>query len=400
LQMTVSDITTPSLAYTIIENDASLMTFCENNKTIEWMAVDTEFIGERRYETLLCLIQVATSEGYYLIDPIRVTNLKPFLDLIESPLILKITHAGENDYRLLNQNWNIIPQNLFDTQVAAGFIGLGYPISYAKLVEKELDKTIDKGYAATDWEARPLKTKQVEYALSDVTHLREIFESQCRQLKSIGRFEWVVSEMKIWETPQYYKRDPHKEALMNTMMQSMRTQKQIFLIRLYEWRRLEAQRLNYSKEMILPAKFISPIIKAIDNGKQALLDSRIIPDRLVEQNWKTFRELYENKATSEEFEILKRLPPSKKEDPKREVAIELLHILVKFKCMESGIAPQLVMNKSDLVYLQPGEALFASDENDWRKDFLGEALLQWLNGRGELKVSIEHDRVMVTSDLR
>jgi ribonuclease D len=92
--MTVSDITTPSLAYTIIDNDASLIAFCENNKTIEWMAVDTEFIGERRYETLLCLIQVATFEGYYLIDPIKVTNLKPFLDLIESPLILKITHAG------------------------------------------------------------------------------------------------------------------------------------------------------------------------------------------------------------------------------------------------------------------------------------------------------------------
>jgi ribonuclease D len=399
-KMTVSEISTPSLAYTIIENDASLIAFCENNKTIEWMAVDTEFIGERRYETLLCLIQVATAEGYYLIDPIRVTNLKPFLDLIESPLILKITHAGENDYRLLNQNWGIIPQNLFDTQVAAGFIGLGYPISYAKLVEKELDKTIDKGYAATDWEARPLKTKQVEYALSDVTHLKEIFDSQCRQLKAKGRFEWVVSEMKIWETPQYYKRDPHKEALMNTMMQSMRAQKQIFLLRLYEWRRSEAQRLNYSKEMILPAKFISPIVKSIDNGKQALLDSRIIPDRLVEQNWKTFRELYENKTTPEEFEILKRLPPSKKEDPKREVAIELLHILVKFKCMESGIAPQLVMNKSDLAYLQPGEALFASDLNDWRKDFLGEALLQWLNGRGELKVSIEHDKVVVTSEVK
>jgi ribonuclease D len=398
--MTVSDTMLPSLAYTIIDNDASLISFCENIKSVEWMAVDTEFIGERRYETLLCLIQVATVDGYYLIDPIRVTDLKPFLDLIESPLILKITHAGENDYRLLNQNWHVVPQNLFDTQVAAGFIGLGYPISYAKLVEKELDKTIDKGYAATDWETRPLKTKQVEYALSDVTHLKEIYDSQTLQLKAIGRYEWVVSEMKIWETPQYYKRDPYKEALMNTMMQSMRTQKQIFLLRLYEWRRSEAQRLNYSKEMILPAKFISPIIKSIDNGKQALLDSRIIPDRLIEQNWKTFKELYDAKATPEEFAILKRLPPSKKEDPKRDVAIELLHVLVKFKCMESGIAPQLVMNKSDLAYLQPGAALFASDDSDWRKEFLGEALLQWLHGRGELTVSIEHDKVVVTSGIR
>jgi ribonuclease D len=397
--MTVLDTKVPSLAYTIIDNNTSLITFCENNKSTEWMAVDTEFIGERRYETLLCLIQVATADGYYLIDPIKITDLKPFLDLIESPVILKITHAGENDYRLLNQNWQIIPKNVFDIQVAAGFIGLGYPISYAKLVEKELDKTIDKGYAATDWEARPLKTKQIEYALSDVIHLKKLYDSLTSQLKAIERYEWVVSEMKIWETPQYYTRDPHKEALMNTMMQSMRTQKQIFLIRLYEWRRSEAQRLNYSKEMILPAKFISPIVKSIDNGKQALLDSRIIPDRLIEQNWKTFKDLYDAKATSEELAILKRMPPSKKEDPKRDVAIELLHVLVKFKCLESGIAPQLVMNKSDLTYLQPGAALFSTDVNDWRKEFLGEALLQWLHGRGDLSVSIEHDKVIVTSNV-
>ena len=395
--MTITDTTFTNLDYALIEDDLALINFCNQNKDIEWMAIDTEFIGERRYETLLCLIQVATVEGFYLIDPLRVTDLKPFLALLESPAILKITHAGENDYRLLNQNWDLIPQNLFDTQVAAGFVGLGYPISYAKLVEKEMNVVVDKGYAATDWEARPLKRKQLEYALSDVTHLREIYESQRNQLEAKGRYDWVQSEMKIWETPQYYTRDPHREALMNTMMQSMRTHKQIFLLRLYEWRRSEAQRLNYSKEMILPAKFISPIIRAIESGKQALLDSRIIPDRVVEQHWKTFRNLFETKPTDAEFEILKRLPPSKKEDPKRDVSIELLHILVKFKCMESGIAPQLVMNKSDLTYLKPGEDLFADDLNDWRKDFLGEALIKWLHGRGELHVEIKHDTVLVTS---
>jgi ribonuclease D len=395
--MTVTERTSTNLEYAIIENDTTLIEFCQNNKDIEWMAIDTEFIGERRYETLLCLIQVATAEGYYLIDPLQVKDLKPLLDLLVNPTILKITHAGENDYRLLNQNWDIIPQNIYDTQVAGGFVGLGYPISYAKLVEKELNVVIDKGYAATDWETRPLKRKQLEYALSDVIHLKEIYDSQCKQLKSNGRYEWVRSEMKVWEAPQYYERDPYREALMNTMMQGMRTHKQVFLLRLYEWRRSEAQRLNYSKEMILPAKFISPIVRGIESGKQALLDSRIIPDRLVEQHWKLFQHLLEEPATKEELQVLKRLPPARKEDPKRDVSIELLHVLVKFKCMESGIAPQLVLNKSDLTFLKPGEALFTEGENDWRKEFLGEALIQWLHGRGELHVVIEHDKVMVTS---
>ena len=172
------------LNYTLIETTKALEEFYSANCTTPWMALDTEFIGERRFETLLCLIQVATSEGFFLIDPIQLKDLTLFLKLLEDPNILKITHAGENDYRLINQVYNIIPQNIFDTQIAAGFVGLGYPTSYGKLVEKELNCVLDKGYAATDWEARPLKRKQLEYALSDVTHLREIYESQRNQLEA------------------------------------------------------------------------------------------------------------------------------------------------------------------------------------------------------------------------
>jgi ribonuclease D len=250
-----------TLDYTLIETADALKNFYDTNQHVEWLALDTEFIGERRYETLLCLIQVASPNGYFLIDPIKITDLTDFLRLIEDEKILKLTHAGENDYRLLNQNWGTIPKNVFDTQIAAGFVGHGYPTSYAKLVEKELSFSLDKGYAATDWEARPLKRKQLEYALSDVVYLYDLYKNLQRRLLKTKRVKWVESEIQRWETPQYYKRDPHREALMNTMMQSVKQHKQVFLLRLYEWRRSEAQRLNYSKEMVLPAKFIAPILR-------------------------------------------------------------------------------------------------------------------------------------------
>lgn len=255
-------ITKTNVDYTLIEKAADLRQFCAAHQHIEWLAIDTEFIGEKRYEVLLCLIQVASPLGYYLIDPFFVGDLKPFLSLVEDEKILKISHAGENDYRLLNAYDGTIPKNVFDTQVAAGFTGHGYPVSYGKLVEKELHVTLDKGYAATDWEARPLKHKQLEYALSDVVYLHRIYLKLKGELLETNRLSWARTEMLRWETPQYYEKDPNREALMNTMMNNLRQPKQLFLLRLYEWRREEAQRLNYSKEMILGAKFIAPIVRS------------------------------------------------------------------------------------------------------------------------------------------
>ena len=385
-----------TLDYTLIETSKDLQNFYETNKNVEWLALDTEFIGERRFETLLCLIQVATPNGYYLIDPIKISELTPFLALLEDEKILKLTHAGENDYRLLNLYWGTIPKNLFDTQIASGFVGHGYPTSYGKLVEKELGVAIDKGYAATDWEARPLKKKQLEYALSDVIYLYDLYQKLRNSLLKNNRLTWVESEMEKWESPKYYERDPNREALMNTLMQSIKPHKQVFLLRLYEWRRNEAQRQNYSKEMVLPAKYIALILRGIDSGKQALLDSRIIPNRLIEQHWSVFQSLSQAKITEEEAEILKKLPPLSKEDPKKDISMELLHVLVKFKCLESGIAPSLVLNKSDLTYATPGEDLFRLSSLDWRREFLGDAMLKWLNDRGELAVIMDSNKVFVT----
>jgi ribonuclease D len=388
-------MTKETVQYTLVETELDLQDFYDNNQSVRWMALDTEFIGEKRYETLLCLIQVATPKGFYLIDPIKLPHLKPFNQLLESEHILKITHAGENDYRLLNAQHDVVPRNVFDTQIAAGFVGHGYPISYSKLVERELNANIDKGYAATDWEARPLKRKQLEYAISDVVHLYDLYIKLQNKLIETGREQWVMYEISRWETPQYYVRDPYREALMNTMMQSLRQHKQIFLLRLYDWRRKEAQRLNHSKEMVLPSKFFAPIVLGIDMGKQALLDSRIIPDRVITQHWETLRDLYNTKSTPEELDILKRLPPLSKEDAKRDISMELLHVLVKYKCHESGIAPTLVLNKSDLTYAQPEDVIIGSEEHDWRSEFLGEAMVKWLNQRGELTVDVNDNKVVV-----
>ena len=131
--------------YEYIDEQEDLIQFYESNSAVEWMCFDTEFVGEKRFVTRLCLIQVATINGNYLIDPFSIGNLDPFIKLIVDPAITKITHAGENDYRLLFNQLNITPENIFDTQLAAGFVGYRYPISFRKLVEQELGLFLKKG---------------------------------------------------------------------------------------------------------------------------------------------------------------------------------------------------------------------------------------------------------------
>jgi ribonuclease D len=385
-----------AIPYILIETQDDLEHFYLENKNVTQLAFDTEFVGEKRYYTLLCLVQVATEHGFYLIDSLKVKDLRPFLRLLEDPSILKITHAGENDYRLLYQNFETVPQNIFDTQVAAGFLGYGYPTSFMRLVEGELEVRLDKGYAVTDWEMRPFKKKQLEYALNDVYYLNDLYLRLSAQLQKAQRLNWALSEMKYWESPQYYERDPDHEALSSTLMRDLRVHKQVFLLRIYRWRRDEAERKNYSKDMILPAKLISPLLKNMDAGKQTLLDNRTIPNNVIEQHWEHLCRLSKGKPTQNELDTLKKLPQTVNTTAKQDISGELLHVLVKYKCAESGIASSLVFHKSDLIYAQPGEDIFTEGDNDWRKAFLGTALTALLNRRGELKVQMDGNQITLT----
>ena len=126
--------------------DRELDKFYEENKNVEWIGFDTEFIGEKRFHTLLCVVQLSTPIGFYIIDALRINDFSSITKLIEDPNILKLTHAGDNDYRLFYKRFNIIPKNTFDTQIAAGFVGYKYPTSFQKLVDKELKVHVPKGY--------------------------------------------------------------------------------------------------------------------------------------------------------------------------------------------------------------------------------------------------------------
>ena len=382
--------------YTLIENAAALRQFAAENSQVKWMGFDTEFIGEKRFTTLLCLIQIATEHGYYLIDTLKIKKLEPLLQMMQDPAILKITHAGENDYRLLHHQFGIRPRNIFDVQIAAGFVGYKYPISFQKIVEKEVGVRLSKGYTVSDWEARPINSRQIKYALNDVLYLHDIWIALKQKLEALNRLEWVLEECKTYEDEAFYYSDPHKEALNNSMMLSLSTKEQVFLIRLYEWRRQQAKRKNHSKEMVLQNKLIAPIVRHIGSGKGALKNHRRIPDHVIRNHWDTFNKLYEQKLNAKEQEVLNRIPPKVVENQQQDTIMELLNLLLRYKCQQNKLSPDLVLNRTEFKKMKTDLNYFDSKlEKSWRKDFLGKEMINWLKNRDRLEIEMQADQFII-----
>lgn len=380
--------------YQLIDTPQELDQFAAATRDLEWMSFDTEFIGERRYYTLLCLIQICTENGTYLLDPLALDHIDPFLKLIENPNILKITHAGDNDYRLLFNNYGTIPKNVFDTQIAAGFAGYRYPLAFSKLVSSELNIKLGKGYAVTDWQKRPFAEKQLRYALDDVLPLRRLYLSLNEQLEQKGRAHWAQEECALMTEADYFERHPHHEALTSNLVKAVRPKEQLFLVRLLEWRRSLAERKNYSKEMILSSKLVSHIMRAVKSGPDALRQNRRLPNKTVKKYGDLFVEMYNETITEEEKEILAQIPNEPRESENDEALSELLYLILKYRAQEEDISPSMVTSRNSIKRMRYDEEYREEFlKSNWRRELLGKDFIGWLRQIDRLKVRISGGKI-------
>lgn len=384
-------------SYLFIDSPQDLARFYQENSSVPWLCFDTEFVGEKRYWPRLCLIQVATENGNYLIDPFGCGKLDPFLALIEDAKICKITHAGDNDYRLLNNLFGTVPKNIFDTQIAAGFLGYRYPISFRKLVETELGWHLKKGYAVADWEARPFQQRQLNYALEDVLPLYRLWKKASDKLRKGKRTDWAKEEFEKLESAAYYDKSPYHEAVNSNMIKSLATKEKLFFLRLTKWRVKTAERRNHSKEMVLPSKMINHIVRNVGAGKDALKKNRRIPDKITDQLGDIFVELYQLEETPEERAMLSKIPDfDKGDDQNEDIIIDLLYLLIKYKCIEEKVATSLVCSKNQLLRFKLDQAYQQESIGDgWRRKFLGDDLVQWLDHLEDLKLEINGGKIEI-----
>lgn len=383
-----------SSSFELIEKQGELDHFYAQNRGCGWLALDTEFVGEKRFLTRLCLIQAATEHGNFVIDPFSLQNLDPLLEMIQDPATVKITHAGENEYRIFYQQYDIVPQNVFDTQLAAAFLGYKHPVSFRRLAENELGIKLDKTLTTADWEARPLNRKFLRYAMDDVIPLYALMRQMETKLERHGRLDWAKEEFAQLESDDFYIKDPNSEALGNSMMKSLNTKEKVFLLRLYQWRREQAEAKNYSKEMILPAKHIAPIVKGVASGLEGLRHNRRLPDKIVQNHGRLFIQMFGDPARPEEIALLSRIETEEEIDPMEEILQEILYLLIRYKCLESGITPSFVLPKSALRKLKNGlDDLSENFENGWRRRLLGEDIFHWMRNYDRLEMAVEAGRI-------
>src|SRR5580765_6070966 len=195
----------------LITTTADLAAACERLGKHWVITVDTEFLRETTYYPLLCVVQMASPEEAVVIDTLADgIDLAPFFKLMANEKVLKVFHAARQDIEIVWHRAKIIPHPVFDTQVAAMVLGYGDSISYDQLVQRITGDALDKSHRFTDWSRRPLTAAQLKYAVSDVTHLRDVYQTLSADIAKRKRSEWVDEEMGVLTSPDTYRMEPEQ----------------------------------------------------------------------------------------------------------------------------------------------------------------------------------------------
>ncbi|KTQ98187.1 ribonuclease D [Aureimonas ureilytica] len=368
-----------------ITTTAALSDACRTLAKAEFVTVDTEFIRETTFWPELCLIQMASDDLAVLVDPLADgMDLQPFFELMADRSVLKVFHAARQDVEIIHKLGGLIPEPLFDTQVAAMVCGFGESIAYDQLVARTTKGRIDKTSRFTDWRRRPLSQEQLDYALGDVTFLRDAYRFLAKALEVEGREDWLADEMAVLGDPATY--DIHPDDAWKRL--KLRIRKPIELAVLKEiaaWREREARAKDQPRSRILKDDALYEIAQQQPRDEQALSRLRTVSKGFERSS--AGRELLA--AVARAHAIPKSaLPPIPKPPTLPEgtaAAVEFLRVLLKIVTEERGVAGRLIASSDDLEKLAvDGEKADVQALQGWRRELFGERALQLLAGKTAL----------------
>ncbi|MGR6431328.1 ribonuclease D [Rhizobium sp. PAMB 3182] len=365
----------------MIVTTADLEAACQKLAKSEFVTVDTEFIRETTFWPELCLIQIANPSMEVLIDPLaKGIDLKPFFALMADPNVVKVFHAARQDLEIIYNLGGLIPHPLFDTQVAAMVCGYGDSVSYDQLVARIAGAHIDKTSRFTDWRHRPLSDKQLDYAIADVTYLRDVYLALKERLERDGRTSWLKEEMDILEAPETYDLHPD-DAWQRLKMRVKKPQQLAVLQSVAAWREREARNRNVPRGRVLKDDAIYEIAQQQPKDIEALGKLRSIP-----KGWERSSagaQLLEavNQALALPKSELPAMPRQQQSPEGSGAAVELLKVLLKLTAEKHGVAPKVIANSDDLEKIATdGENADAAAMHGWRKELFGDVALKLING--------------------
>jgi len=390
----MNDKTRTSLQNQLITDTDSLARFCRSLKGEPYITIDTEFMRDRTYWPKLCLVQVAGEKAAVAIDSLSPElDMAPFVELLMDESQLKVLHACRQDleifYRLCGGK---LPRPIFDTQVAAMVCGFGEEVAYETLVNRLAKAKLDKSSRFTDWSSRPLSPQQIRYALSDVTHLRTIFERLAELIDQAGRRDWVFEELESLLDPAIYELDPD-EAWRRLKFRSREPRFVGLVQALAAWRERKAQARDLPRNRIIRDDLLLEVAANRPTDVDSL--KKIERVNLDRESVKEVAALIAEVMARDEAE-LPTLPPPRQPPKGVGPVVDLLKVLLKLCSEESGVAQRLIAGSADLEALAEDDAADIPALKGWRHDIFGKMALDLKHGRTALAIQNREIRLIPT----
>ncbi|MCZ8316370.1 ribonuclease D [Phreatobacter sp.] len=375
----------------LITTSSDLAAICARLARHPFVTVDTEFLRETTFWPKLCVIQLASTDEAVAVDALAPgLDLAPFFDLMVDPAVVKVFHAARQDVEIIWHLSKRIPAPLFDSQVAAMVLGYGDSISYDQLVQRTNGTQLDKTSRFTDWSKRPLSTAQIDYAIADVTHLRDIYLKLTGELEKRGRTDWVAEEMGVLTSPDTYRQEP--ERAWERFRNRVRKPRELaVLMEVAAWREREAQSRNVPRSRVLKDDALFDIALTGPKTPEALGSMRSIP-----KGWERSRDgLAVVEAVNAGLARDPRsLPPIDKHRPQTQsqsATVELLKVLLKMVAEKHHVAAKVVATSDELDRIAEDDEADIGALKGWRREIFGDKALALKHGR--LALAIERGRV-------
>jgi ribonuclease D len=374
----------------LVTSTSDLAAACERLARHPFVTVDTEFLRESTYYPQLCVLQMASPDEAIVVDALAEgLDLAPFFTLMANESIVKVFHAARQDIEIVWHRANLIPHPIFDTQVAAMVLGYGDSISYDQLVQRITGDALDKSHRFTDWTRRPLSKAQLDYAVSDVTHLRDVYLNLLADLERRGRTSWVSEEMDVLTSPDTYRMEP--DNAWQRLRTRVRKPKELaVLIEVAAWREREAKARDVPRGRVLKDDLVADIavqapttmerlasLRSLPKGFERSKSGQEIPDlvkRALARDPKTLPTIDRNKAT-----------------PNGTAIVELLKVLLRMTSERHGVAAKVIATIDDLDRIAADDDADVPAMKGWRRELFGEKAIALKHGR--LALAIEKGRV-------
>ena len=365
-----------------IDTREQLINICPQFAQSEFLAIDTEFFRQTTYYPVLALIQICDGQQIAIIDPLAIDDLSPLMDVLYNPDITKVLHSARQDMEIFYNLNQSLPDALFDTQIAAALLGFGEQIGYASLVKQLLHVELDKSQTRTDWLKRPLTKKQIAYAADDVKYLAQLYPIQKNKLLESGRLSWLDKDFQFLSQQSTYAPSPETIWRKTKGLNKLKKQQLAILKNLAAWREKLAIKQNRPRKRVVSDDILTGLSLNPPADAAELYENSGLNSKFLQYNDKDIMLLIQQ-GLQTPVQDCPTLPAVIRLSQNEEALADCMMAIVHLSANKNHISPHCLCTRKELNVLIRGQREL-SVLCGWRKELVGNLLLEFLSGKSHL----------------